>query len=1736
MAVRNDFGPSKRRPRLSETRSRILIAACLALAIPDGHAQPATGGAGTEVVMAARASDPLFLTDAVADTVTLNGEPGQKWTPGQKKLTFGWSDQPFAINVPFDIAPLVDNGIVLGSRHYKVSLNWRGFGAAKNKQDFTGYSPIVIASGYYRLDGKPVHANSTDKIFIQTDEAVVPPNLELVRNARQGKKPQSLRTYDLVGPAHAVFWMVVDPRKGFSTDAWAGNEILDGTLEASVEDVLSQESKVARHLDFKIKQNGWALADMKVSWHGNLNRKVTAGDGTKYKFLDAGQEFKAGTLTARHSFAEVLGADSQPASTDAKSEASGSPDSQSAPTEAKPEGSDTPARQAVPTDVMVKVTLPPKLLDFSKAQGSVELKEASGSGAPDDMHCGLSETDSIVVTAYGYQPDQTPAAPTTPTTASTSKPTLAVSTPTSAVPAPAARIFGDSSTAHFNAFALGPPDKATGLHDATWDLGFGPAEAVLPRDWRADQPVKQHRLLSIDIGYFDPSGSAQGSVTRHLDIFANRLSSLEDNAAGQVATEGEVKVAATKQRDDDGFYDWMARMNDERESVDQRIQEIMLELRADRGETQNARAKWFKLMRLDMQSFPQDASPQDSLFNAGFTAAGRILTGGRDIPLQPTLTKAALDELKQSRDEQLAKASALHAEQGALIAEANKLLQGLVETADFQTISSREQPDHLKQVDEAVDYYKDRRDVTRLYLYDAAGWDDSNEMRQAIQDLQFAEKSTRELAKLMEAKGYLSEARKDEMKLALALASPTPVPAHSPVEVLGQTARINAMNSLREVLKLSPKNAEARALLQDVELELLSWIPAKLDRERAISIADFNKYLTERGYSADQPEGWWDGFKEFASVLWGSSPVTLGAGITWQSTADPADPAQAAKSQSTADLAANITDLSQSAIAKNQVSLLAIRRLIKTGMSLADIRNISTDELAARMSFNTLERTPLDKAKARRLCQDIHETFAELYDLSALAEGDAAKFQEFLTRNYYQSFNPEKTWCESIGDFFFSPQSLLLFLGPGAVVRVGGEWRLLSMPTEAIAEGAKIETARDLFATTLKLEQLGQKITSTRAGAALADAIIADQAFLASRSGLEQFLSKGGRLGATVVLYCGASGLAEESNIPGLKLLVDALGALGAEEMAFDILSRNGTPLRKLVTKVDAFAAVVAAEKAEAVEMAQGIEKIEAIEQRISAAGAPGTVLPNAEEFKALEAIVEKSGPKQGTLTVPGGNKKANANKTLKNAVDALKQGETAEAKRALATAKKLNKEVLVTLDAYGLALAAARANLEANPVLRKIAANREFKPMGATKQPPPVLPVEGMPSGPAGQYAKFGDDALRSGRLDEALDLYRQAAHEARQAGSAEAETFADNRLALASKAQSEAEAMQVLRDAAKAKSPATAAITEDLRNAVVDEIKSGTLKMVPGPGSKNPVFFIKDQSGKVLYLFKHDLNESANACEVFASLAADKVGLRAAGCQRVKLPGHMLEVADMIAGKRVNVRMEEASGILLRAIDGVELMGQSEAVLLAQKAEYAEQRAFRAWLADTDGHFRNILQGMDGHIWPIDFGFGSISGDGIMRQGDQKFATQLELLRNAVEYPNSVSTLYPIDEANLYHWVNAMDGALSYDEMIGTVDRIKALCNENGGSGLREILKGVVPPNEVDDAFKALVERANALQEVLSKKFPAIDQSVRNRLHTSILPRSSIPVVIGTVKWTPPEPCDFRLLSRSNSLALAA
>lgn len=1721
--------------------------ALVAMLSPAG-AQPSPGN------ITAGSAGEIFLTDALQQEFVVDGRTNKYWVPGETKLSYAWSDRPFAVHVPFnmeiEIRQLTQWAVprpedprtpVSYAKDYDARVYYRGL-TYSNGSQLAFSRPVVLTSGLYRFDGQPVYAGYSNRFFFNERRWL--PNLDVETKDRpvgfwMNGRPSTR-------PGRAAFFMVLEPRWGERMKDHQG--YYTGGIESKGWEKLGERAKFqlfislaprvitnqpAQQADITIRQNGWALREPKVLVTGDWSKRTVSSSGSReeWSYQDLGSVVKGTTVTLNHRM--II-----PATDKAD-----------------------PARI---TDVELRVEMPPRILDHSWSFGAVNLKQLSGGYYPGDAKYGLryiGNGGAVVLRAYQFAGGTN--APGT----------------TNAL----AELLPYGQFGHWNTWdgMSSSKNTNTGLHAEGWRVEVRPALSegffrdhsrnVLPSWWPPGQRIESHLLFTADENFYVTP--APDEIHRRIEFYATRISDVEDNRVGRTTVDGPVAEVDAL---DDGFWEWRPEFTALCNKVQTRIATIHGNLQAQSKSKADVNKRFVWLLELDQSAFPKQPDDLRDLVGWAISnprkAVGVAVGTTSPTPPRPTLSQATLTMLREQRNGLLETNNQLRAQQKVLLDEAAQLLKSRVTSALLQAGKSCEA--RRSAMFNVVDTYKDLGRIEQLRLYESAGWLDSEEAQAVVAELKFPENSMKDVALLLSAKVAYARAQAEDRKLWLQRVSPRPPPPNSPVEQAARTARAQAMLDARESVRINPASGESRALLKELELDFLAIIAGKLDHERKISLAALHQYLEARGFYSRRATNWWEGMKEAGSVFFFSFPSVIALGAA-----------------DVPELLAESVEIEQVTLAKHEVALMAIQKLRHNGMTLAEIAVVDPKTLGQVITLRRENRQPLDPAQATRLCTDIHETFGGLPDLKALVSGTPPEIAELLARNYYTAFDPSTSGLEMFGNIFFSPQSLLCMFGPGLIVKgAEGFHFALSGITQAgfeanlLAQGVKVERMSEFLYRGLKVGQLGAALAEnemlmTCLVNPMRNAVQADAAFMravttagpgagvlaqagAKATAVGNFFA---RFGSTVVIVGGASHIAEEHHLGALRVLIECLALLGSERAAYELLEKSGVPIPKLAAQVEEFAGVVASKEVLLSEVTVSLKSLEKVHQRVSAASGVARGLLD-EEITAVRSASLQS--KRG-VALAGSHPELEMTEALVAASKALEVGNVKEAERALAAAKALKEGIEEVLTEANSQITQARSAIskakagplpaeapppppppvepppipEPPPIVPPLAQLpvpapppvrapivgkvREEVAMNAAKLtvPDPVIPAGGYDlNSKLGIGLKQADDLVRAKNFREAYVAYKKGVVEAEAAGEEAMAALFHERAALALNAAAAAAKLEkaaVVGAAANAAHPACAEILADELAEVLAKIKSGEYVMHFQGNSLNPVYFVKGKDGgKTLYVFKHlkpfagaDATEVAKvADEILAECVGpallNKLKPMAPGSCRVEDLG--LELTFMC--KRLEKEVTEAgTGVLMRFMENeAELMSLKEAALLQVKKDYAFQRVFRIWMGDTDGHLRNVVSLGRGKVGALDFGYGQVGERLVMHQnGHQVFNDPRQFMENALFYPQVVWGInfdhaLPKTRASakLYGWINRMDDWLSYSDLEEAVTLIKGVCQKGKEDELAALLlRTGLKESEVRAAVKTLTERGmahprtgeSALEAVVRKRFDATYQEYK-------------------------------------------
>ncbi len=1651
----------------------LLILALATMLLPGrGPAQvgPIPSGGGGQV-------GEIYLTKGqVTDTNLITGRktPDQKiWVPSQEKIKFGWTDQPFAINIPFDLETEVrtltqftPTRTWVCSKKYQVTCTLTGFTYQMEGQQSAQRRPLITveAAGIYRLDGQ----------LVVKDGNTAGSSVPILRLLDLGEKPYTLTLdlYNVTGPGRMALYFIIGPSSDVFRhwqSAWGRvGESCSGKLRINVEmeDQGRRRVIVNREMDLTIKQNGWQLNRFKVTDEGDWKRRVG--------LMESGY---TGVLEHLETKAN-LGPGPQPAQVTSKVMLNLSP-------EYRP-GYRPGDRRRNQIDYTLEI--PSRFYDHAGGMGKSRLLQHNRRPFYEPQW---------FLTAYQYD-EKSPENPGTrvallgernPTWVNNNelKSELAI--------LPAMSQFSPD-TRNDKAFLTLPNDL---IQDKT-----------LPYSYHRERRIPTHRLIRVNLTY--PLDNNTLAV-KHIDLFAARLSDLESNQAGGVPLAAPT---APEKVPDDGYWQWQAEFS--KLSADNRslIKSVRDCLQFSAQFAQLLRQKWNNLFRLDMLAHATLTGVGGEEIQEYFEFTRPIESlqewwQGSHINLTPAMTKERLEAMKRAREKLADDIHRIRPQQQKMMEVALKALAELQASVQRQAQRSGDRRPHLQQT---LQELKDEQALLRVYLFDDTQWLD--EMEQAIKELKLDSQADPEVTHLLAAKVCLARAAKVEERLRVLASGPAPTLNDEPA----RNARAEACKSLRQVLRLNPNNQDARQLLLGLEMEMVAGLAAKLDAEKELSLEAFHKYLADRGYDIKDPKGWWDGSWEFLSVALTTGPISHGVGYFG----------------GIPDKAAEQTAAIQTAVAKHQVSLIAIRRLQNNGLPLQEIwkRTRTPDELTQYMTPFTVGRAPLEPDRLRQLSRDIYDTFNELPELAALAAGETADYMAYHSKVYYRARHPEKSRLEMISDLFLSPLQLAGCAAGSVVKMVNGRWvawspaltvkveRAGRLPGLVLYTGAEeLVTARAGVAAYLSApERLGNLLSESTLRKALQDAVLADQALLQRLPTWRKLLFNDlGRMGAFLVIYGGAGVMAEQYHATSLKFLLEALKILGPGDLAYDILANTGKQRR--ILEFIARAEKAAAEKrAELAKFAAAAQQLETLGKQ-AAAAPPGVVKPPSTEIaknidqilanlpSAAEAPTLPTPPSQVPSTLPapsdfftklpgstlGANPKADLQRAVAGAAQGLKAGDGEEALRAVQTIRDHIKVMEVSLNYLEQNLQAGRNLVTKNPEVRQIVPRGKFEPIVKELHPEQGLYLgRSYSNDEFGQRLFDGDVRLLKRNWDEGRECYRAAIAASKQ--NAKQMEIARNRLALLENGHYKFKLRQELLAKPDTQEYVITGQTPEQLKDYLEKLPKDHLAFLPG--SMNPVYQVygKDPAGgrRVRYIFKELQDEEDIFVEEVGGLLFNQ-GLKGHSPQAVALKDVNLAKIDPA---KVNVK-----GILTPYLPGSSKLAElSEPQILAMKEDLAKIYVFSAWIGNNDIHGGNILVTQNGKPCPIDFGLANLRRDLQLKHlphldfeqiGMKNPTNQKELMETVLKFSTIVERFKKAGGAvsdqqlAMYRWIDRIRAMMSFNDLEPAIVMIENLCRDNGKL-LRPILQqsSLLTKEREDIIVKVLTERGTKdLREVLKKQF---------------------------------------------------
>jgi len=667
-------------------------------------------------------------------------------------------------------------------------------------------------------------------------------------------------------------------------------------------------------------------------------------------------------------------------------------------------------------------------------------------------------------------------------------------------------------------------------------------------------------------------------------------------------------------------------------------------------------------------------------------------------------------------------------------------------------------------------------------------------------------------------------------------------------------------------------------------------------------------------------------------------------------------------------------------------------------------------------------------------------------------------FNQALAESHYETIDAEQSWAEFIGDAL-SPRHLFTMAIPSAVmVQSGGKvvWMARSKHIkELVQAGGKAEPVREVFVTSLRFEKVGEWFSRgplrQRVKNMLTGSFIADQQVVEKLKGIDWLVNAGSRLVATMVILVGGIHAAEIHGGPHAALLVQALAELSAHEIAYDVLSRSGTPLRKLIGEVDEFGLLLVKKQARMENLRHALDDLNAM------ASKPATETVSASSKKTqsiVNARLTSITDSVGHVSSVSDTVEEGLDRAFAGVVRALRKGDLEEARRALDSAKGFMERMQSRVDDLKIKLD------EAKDLLRRAQerANQAIRPPKTSHRPLQSLNDEGVPprfafdeyyahqSSGIGRNLELADEAFQKGDLARAARKYRSARRWAHKHGEEDLVKLIDKRLALSGGAE---EAAAILARMQKRTLPITAdePIPDGEVKSLIEALHGGR-RIKEFSGGRNPIFEITDHKGR-RYILKQISDPDELNAELAASALARELGIKTPAARRVRM-GKVKAVVEE-NGQKVT-RKITAEGVLYRHIDGEKVGNLTEPVAAAMKAEYARQRVLRAWLADPDIQFNNLLLGGDARLWALDFGRGNLTRKQLMKLSRNPEVPELspqEYLDFILSIPHRPN--YRNHHAQ-YAWMARMDEMIHYSEMMDTIQAIHKLAGGDGREGSAE------------------------------------------------------------------------------------
>jgi hypothetical protein len=1686
-----------------------------------------------------------YITEAVYQTNMLSLAEGKyskyysdTTVPGERQLDYVWSDECFALHVPF-LAPA--HGVV----KFRIWVEGLEADVPVDKEDRfregeTERSAAHIwdaKAGVRRLDGEKIYYEGEGRTlsfisalrnhwwphYVQSDSSLVSdspfngiPNLKNIKDQDPENAPLfELQTDNLTKPIPAAFWIICRP-EGVRYCLW--DEYLEGEIvvefvqiaETDENDKIRFEYELPeqQRMPFKFRQNGWDLVDVEEvpdfryenphcwsnSWDGKLNRTLgiemqTAHSGTQIKHQRTITETQypqmSGQSTETHTWTHNLVFDLPKTLWD-HAPFTGTSGHGTSKTTKEFDRKVMEYRLWPESDYSGKKTMKPQkwsrvysaLLNFK-----VEYKKTDN----------FSSTDTLIPMTSPFYADYD-----------------------NVMPWPNYAAWHDSDT--------------------------------------------NDMVAVLQCGY---------SYETEFAVTYRRRNKLYSNVTGSEAPQTssiERQITA-----DDGYAEWKPLFVSLVENNRTRANEILAELGLKTKEIAALDMEFLGLLAESMEM-----PDENDLFDPVAGSAGRM-----------HVYNLYGEVVREKMDKKRSEIQALRGEIAGLEQEANQQIADLITSAEAQNKRSKSKRGDVKA---AIDQLEDEQLILELKLMRNGEAIGTPAALSRIKELEAEAGTVGKQALLAKGHWYWQSAARKERLVYLhslqnanrAANDPRPQPKEDPFANSARADRHLAVLTMRDYVRQHPYDASGRQLLTSMESWYVRRIQKKLEREKKASLAGFCKYLELRDFKETEPETWADFVTEYATYMWGAGPGNVVLGI-----------------MDVPGIQAGETGITQASIAKNHVSLMLIQRMLRNGITLAEIRNVSQKQLGHWLGMNTPTREELPPHKAWRLCQDMKETFNEVYELNTLAAANdeltMQKFDEYFGRSLYLEMDPEQSWSEFVGDAA-SPRNLVeLWMGS--------------------------KTGQGVLSRALRLDVLGSRFAATRIGARLQGSMAVYASNYEKASRFRKFCKTTDQLAAVMILYGGGAYLADESNIPGARMLVDVMAICGVHEILGDLIARSGVSRQALETAINRCAIEAAESSARNKRMLKAIDELDELTQTVAAnANSSKGPLMEPDQFKKLEAVagmIDDPPPPStvagipptaatpppstvtappstvtappstvtappstvaavpptaaappSTVTAPGStvagpasdtvallpppgstvaegaarfspeaiekrfvarrNKEAAlalfdreqaAKDTMEQAVAALKRGDPEEAARLVKSARRLQEPVSDEIIDLTKKVDQARKNLAGVAPRKPLteAPDPELS-FGKLKKAPKFTDKAAYAMEHSGEPFRKADIAMRQNKLDDAERLFREAEEAARRNGQTEMEVLARQRKTTMTKALAKRAQRQALMAGKRCLS------NDPIPSSVVSKVDAllknpaGKVQAIKQTAYKDGYVYIVEIDGEK-YMLKKCNSWDETVTEHISSELCRKLGVDSPGTLPMHLKLGSFNTTKM-DGSALQVSDAEANGsyLLSRFVpDGQNMHNAREADLIAHKQKYAIQRVLRAWIADSDGHLGNLMTDANGQLHAFDFGLGCMRNRNTLKHvgyvGLTKPITNPETYMEKALYVPQHAWIRSFGEAtDQYTWITRLDEMLDFEtEVKPAIDAIRKLCKDPDGLDTILQTRCLRPDGTFDSQLAA------EMRDVLEKRAEKLDSALKKRLDWATENQPDAEYFPGGHEWPP-------------------